>query len=52
MEVFGDPGGELLVAVADENGVPLDLVRLPAAEAKKVWSSPELEKPTSSDEGL
>lgn len=50
VEVFGEPRGELLVEVNDENGIPLDLVLLPASEAKKVWSSPEPEKRVSSDD--
>jgi tetratricopeptide (TPR) repeat protein len=51
VEVFGEPRGQLLVEVTDENGVPLDLVLLPASEAKKVWSSPDPVKQASSDEG-
>jgi tetratricopeptide (TPR) repeat protein len=51
VEVFGEPRGELLVEVTDEDGVPLDLVLLPASEAKKVWSSPEPEEQAPSDEG-
>jgi len=51
VEVFGEPRGELLVEVTDENGVPLDLVLLPASETKKLWSSPKPEKQASSDEG-
>jgi len=47
VEVLGGANGGLLVEVTDENGVPLDLVHLPAAEAKKVWPSPEPDKPAS-----
>ena len=51
VEVFGEPRGELLVEVSDESGVPLDLVLLPASEAKKVWASPEHEERAFPDEG-
>jgi tetratricopeptide (TPR) repeat protein len=51
VEVLPGPDGGLLVEVTDENGVALDLVQLPAAEAKVVWSSPELQKQASSGEG-
>ena len=52
VEVFGEPRDELLVEVAGEDGVPLDLVLLPASRAKKVWSSPEPEKQAFPDEGV
>jgi len=47
VEALGGPAGALLVEVADEKGVALDLVELPASEARKVWSSPETEKQIS-----
>jgi len=40
VEVFGEPRGQVLLEVTDENGVPLDMVLLSASEAKIVWSSP------------
>ncbi|MGA2983545.1 MAG: hypothetical protein ABSG32_06995 [Terriglobia bacterium] len=51
VEVFGDARGELLVEVTDEDGVPLNLVLVPASEAKKVWASPEPEKQAPSEDG-
>jgi len=51
VEVFGEFREQLLVEVPDENGVPLDLVLLPASEAKKVWSYPQPEKQASCDAG-
>lgn len=51
VEVLGEPNGELWVEVAGEDGVPLDMVLLPASEAKTVWPSPAVEVQTSSDAG-
>jgi tetratricopeptide (TPR) repeat protein len=51
VEVLGGPNGGLLVEITDENGVALDLVQLPASEAKRVWSSPEPQKQASPDQG-
>ena len=50
VEVFGEPRGELLVEVSDESGVPVDMVLLPASQAKKVGSSPEPGKQAPSNE--
>ena len=51
VEVFGEPPGRLLVEVTDESGVPLDLVLVPASEAKRVWPSPGPKNQAPSDEG-
>ena len=51
LEVFGEPPGQLLVEIADESGVPSDLVTVPITKVKTVWSSrgSEDEKSSTND---